>query len=418
MKRAVWLVGVLLACRLVVAADAPPTCRALLAAPATGPLTLLLDGTPVALGAYGELTAWAAVAPGPHNLKLLGGTPQQLWDDRETTFESGQRITLLVAPQPPGAVLLRLLEPALPTAEAGRLRVVNLLAETGAVDVLALGQVPFATLGPRQVSRSVEPTAAERYALRPAGGGMPWLTTDVLRVGARQTVTLFAIGQPGASGEAAARWVVDTQPWPASAVAPPAAPEPIRPPPPATRLRVLHAAAGSAPRSGTLGGRPLFRDLAYGQVTPYLPLSPGAPELLVSGDPPAAQALGLQEGGSYTLLLVGEPRRLLSWLFRDEPPADPATAQVRVVQCCRQPATVDLLAGDTVLEAGLSYLQYGPYRPLPATTRRLALRPSGQDVILQTLPLVPAAGRSYTVLVCGAWAEPATAPTLRLLEDG
>lgn len=178
------------------------------------------------------------------------------------------------------------------------------------------------------------------------------------------------------------------------------------------RMRVLHASPDAPPLDLRVAGEGTVLTVAYGQVSDYLPLSPGGHR--VRAFPTGAPGPGgelfvtvlpeLEPGRDYTLLLLGRLASLHPSLILDStPPPGPDRARVRILHASADAPPLDVgIADDPLWRPNVSFGQVTQWAEVPAGTVDVVLRRAGSDQVLATLSyytLNP--GRLYTFAVLG-----------------
>lgn len=407
------------------AATPPPAtarCRVLHAAPRQPPVTVFIDGAEhVSALAYGALSPYEALPGGVHQFSLTLGEAEVI-TAQDATFQAGNDYTVAVVARPAGLqfLLLRDREPS-PDDESGRVRATNLVAGrdfTFGVDERLLG----ALLAPGQSTPAIPVPVGDRtYRFADTTPGGASLAVGPASVPPRTTYNLYLLGQAGATDEAAVRVLEDLQDWPADTSAPGVASSVEHLP--ATRLRVLHLAGATGALAGRLDDKPLFANLAFGDLTAYLPQTSGQHRFeLVGAATIDGTALSLDEHEAYTLVLCGEPDRLRWWLLRDaaETVARPS---LRIAHAAWQAPSLELsrLEGERLAKAlpyfGLTdYLAVGDL--LSGQRLAVALRPEGQSTVVQAARLTLAADGQYTLFLADSGTGDPRTVRLKLVRDG
>ncbi len=294
--------------------------RLLHAVPRRGPLTIYVDGAEAAGSlAYGDLTAYEPMPAGEIGFSA-GDAEGWVVTEQVAALVAGHDYTVALVgdADQPRFVLICDRQPVLQGDDTGRARATNLVE--GRIFTFAIDDRPLAAL--LRTGQSTPAIAAgfgdRVYRLTDTAPGGQAFSIGPATVPARSTYSLYVIGLPGAEDEAAPLVVEDLQDWPADE-APPPVPEPSAAQPRVTRLRVLHLAGGSGALGGQLDGKPLFSNLAFGDLTAYLPQAPGTHHLVLAGGPQLdREPLELRPDEAHTLVLCGEPDRLRWWLLYDD----------------------------------------------------------------------------------------------------
>jgi len=409
------------------APDVPTArCRILHAAPRHGALTLFQDGVEsVPALAYGSLSPYQPVSAGVHGFGVSEGEARVAME-QDATFEAGSDYTIAITAGQDGLRLLQIRDhqPLLPGDEAGRVRATNLVAGRSFTFSIEDRQLA-ALLRPGQSTPPIAAVFGERtYRFEDTTPGGANLSVGPASVPERTTYSFYLIGLPGAEDEAAVRVIEDLSDWPADE-APWPVPVPTVTHPKVTRVRVLHLAGGTGALGGTFDGKPLFTNLAFGDVTPYLPQAPGAHELKLSGGPQYDQEpVVLRESEAHTLVLCGEPERLRWWLLFDGH-ADEAVARpaVRVAHAAWPAPSVIVSPLDCEpLADPIDYFGSTEYVSVAAHVAgqrlELAVRPAGQSTVVRAARVLVEPDGLYTLYLADSGTEDARAVRLKLVKDG
>lgn len=187
------------------------------------------------------------------------------------------------------------------------------------------------------------------------------------------------------------------------------------------RVRAVHVANTTdgidVYDSGRVG---LFANVATRTAAAYITLAPGAHSFTVESHatPGAAIAAAdrtLRPATDTTLYVSGDPGAFGATTLDDRNVgALSGQARLRPVNLTADRATIDLLAGDTVVASGVTPTAAPPYGEQPGGTYTLKARNSGTQATIATLDsAVLGATLVYSVYVAGTVAQ----PTLTLVQD-
>ncbi len=185
-------------------------------------------------------------------------------------------------------------------------------------------------------------------------------------------------------------------------------------------VRVLHGSP-DAPNvdiyvDGAKVGAPLA-DLAFGELTAYVPLPAGSYDIKVCAVAPNEAVcpidladVAVAAGTKYTIAAVGliADSTITHQLIEDKPSPKTGEAEVRVVHFSPDTPSVDVLFqnGDPTGIAGLEYPKQTAYTPLPPDTYDLKVCASADNSLcpLDLDPLPLESGKSYSVFAIGSLA--------------
>ena len=174
-------------------------------------------------------------------------------------------------------------------------------------------------------------------------------------------------------------------------------------------VRVAHVAPGALPIEVFVDGQLAAQGLPFGEVSGYLPVSPGVRALTARTDDAAADALlveaeiTLAPGGLYTVLVLavtpGEPLLVLEDVLTGPPDA----AQVRFVHASPNAPPVDVaVPGLPPLFANVAFRTVTPHveiQPGTITVEALATGTTQPVTDIPSIHLMP--GGSYTLVAIG-----------------
>ena len=181
------------------------------------------------------------------------------------------------------------------------------------------------------------------------------------------------------------------------------------------RVRVIHASPTTPPVDIVVNDSAAISGLSYKSATPYVrvPASTVRAAVVRAGSDTAVLAptdLTFPEGRDYTVVALGktEGDAVAPLILADENAAPPAgKARLRVLHAAPGAPAVDVLVNDRV---AISNLAFGKapvlYTQLDAGTYQIKIVPtSGGAPVLGPLPLALRAGKVYTVIATGSFAN-------------
>ncbi|MHB0875336.1 MAG: DUF4397 domain-containing protein [Anaerolineae bacterium] len=177
----------------------------------------------------------------------------------------------------------------------------------------------------------------------------------------------------------------------------------------APRIRVVHAAPGTAAVDVLVGGVLAIPNLAYGDVAPYGGV--GAGTVTVSGISTGTMGpelfttdVAAVAGGRYTVVITGTATPLSTVVLQDMmAPPPPTGASVRFVHASPDTAAVDVaVTGGAVLATNLAFGNASDHVTMIPGAHALEIRPTGTTTVALSIPsLMVQAATSYTVLITG-----------------
>ncbi len=177
-------------------------------------------------------------------------------------------------------------------------------------------------------------------------------------------------------------------------------------------VRVAHLSPDAPAVDVLVNGQRAITGLAFGEVTPYIPLPASRIQVQVvpagQDGPVVIQAeLDLRAGAYYTVAATGFLANIRPQVYQDLlagffPRAD--QARIRVVHASPDAPAVDVaVKGGSVLFAGLPFPRASQYLVVPAGRYDLEVRAAGTTTVALELPgVVLEPGRTYTVFAVGS----------------
>ncbi len=185
---------------------------------------------------------------------------------------------------------------------------------------------------------------------------------------------------------------------------------------PDSLIRLVYAAPNGPAVDIYVDGQRKTTASQFGEITPYLTVTPGAHRIQVfaaSAGPAGAALLDtqatFQPGQAYSILAADRVERMAAVVVNDALTIDPgANAYVRLVHLSPDaPPVADVAVTDGAAVArNLPFKGATAYLPVPPGTYRFDVRPAGAAVTLATTaPLTLATGQIYTIFVMGQLAD-------------
>ncbi len=175
-------------------------------------------------------------------------------------------------------------------------------------------------------------------------------------------------------------------------------------------VRILHASPDAPAVDIYANGNLVAKNLAYRQLTNYVPVKPGEYNIQVF---PAGQRqnpvintnIEVPPESSFTIAAVGKLSdiSLLPIMEAYMPMIDRRTSYVRFAHLSPNAPAVDITTPDgTVLFSDISFKEVSDYIPLPPGNYTLQVKPTGTDQVVLTVPGIRLApGTIYTIFATG-----------------
>ncbi len=178
------------------------------------------------------------------------------------------------------------------------------------------------------------------------------------------------------------------------------------------RVRMLHTSPDAPAVDVYIDGTLSIPNLAFGQVTDYLALSPGNHSLriLPAGSGGQGQEVlnagldDLRSGEDYTAIVLGKVGHIHATLLHDSTDIPTAgSAKVRTVHAAPDAPAVDIgVAGGPTVFKNIPYKRVTDFVEVPAGMVDLEVRPAGRTDTVMVLPdYTLADGNIYTFVALG-----------------
>ena len=167
-------------------------------------------------------------------------------------------------------------------------------------------------------------------------------------------------------------------------------------------VRFVHAVPGGTAASLQVGGASL-PPIGFGSATGYSDVPSGRTDLSLSagGDTLADLSETLANGGRYTVVAAGIPRKSELIVVRDGRPQG-GRARIRAINAAAELGEVDVDLGGRTVASGLAFKDASSYAAVdPGAYALEAIRPGGEGGALMTQPgaTVPAGSATTAVLI-------------------
>ncbi|WP_254765167.1 DUF4397 domain-containing protein [Natrinema marinum] len=174
-------------------------------------------------------------------------------------------------------------------------------------------------------------------------------------------------------------------------------------------VRVAHFSPDAPNVDVYVDGERVLADVAYGDVSPYLELTPGSYTVTITaaGDPETVAFEGEVTFGPafYTVAAIGE---LGAGTFQPAVLLDAGSALVRLVHASPDAPAVDVYADGELVFEDVAFTDSTDYVPVPAGARTVSVRPAGGDEAVASFDVTLERGTASTAYAIG-YLEPPTA---------
>lgn len=174
--------------------------------------------------------------------------------------------------------------------------------------------------------------------------------------------------------------------------------------------RLFHAAPGTPAVDVYANGNLVTQGFAYGEITEYVTVNPGAYNIQIfpagrTANPLICSSLAIVSGTSQTIAGVGEPGKLSLFPIKEVymPVIDRRSAYVRFANLSPDSSSVDIALSDgTVILSDISFMDYSKYITITPGTYTLLMKPMGSNEVLLTITgLNLMAGTINTIFAIG-----------------
>ncbi len=178
-------------------------------------------------------------------------------------------------------------------------------------------------------------------------------------------------------------------------------------------VRVLHAVPDAPKVDVYANGMPLAKNLAFGEITDYMPVPSGTYEITIypagtMTNPVIKQMLTVNDKQKLTVAATGTLSTITGMAITDSnQPMQKGDAMVRFIHLSPNAPAVDLtLPNSTVLFRNISYGQATPYVAVPPSTYTVQVRAANTPNVVLTVPNVKVdKGKFYTAYALGLVGE-------------
>jgi hypothetical protein len=181
------------------------------------------------------------------------------------------------------------------------------------------------------------------------------------------------------------------------------------------KVRLVNARAGSGAvgLKVVVGGAapPPVGPASYGQVTPYVKVSPGSAQISLSGlrssDGNANQVTHtLTDGGNYTAVALAKGSKGFALKLYRDGHARKGTARLRVIHAAPELGSPDLKLGQRTIAEKLAYEEATPYVSQPPGSYELAVAKPGTSTPIFQDQVSLSAGVATTAILAGSGGAP------------
>jgi hypothetical protein len=175
------------------------------------------------------------------------------------------------------------------------------------------------------------------------------------------------------------------------------------------RLANARPGSGSVGLKVVVGGAapPQVGPATYGQVTPYVKVSPGRAQIALTGGGSANQLTQtLTDGGNYTAVALAKGSKGFALKLYRDGHARKGTARLRVIHAAPELGSPDLKLGQRSVAEKLAFKEATPYISEPPGSYNLAVtKPGGSMPIFQSQVSL-SAGVATTAILSGSGGAP------------
>ena len=383
------------------------------------PLDVLVDDSVKATAVpLGSTSAYFEVNSGTRDVKVRSSTTQTILSDKNTGFPDGANNTLLLYGKRASLATSVLTDDTTAISTSGhlRVRVVNLAADSGTVDVyLANGDIsalpvtiPSATYSAVTASAEISPGSFQ-VVITTAGTRDILLQSAAQSFTAGQYVTIVIVPSPGGKLVNAILLVQGTG-GTATFVQNPSA-----------RLKATNAIADASAVNFRVDGTALLLNVPFAGSSSYVTVNGGSHTLQlelanVPGTTAASLTKTLDPSRDYSLVAVGTSAApQLAALTDDNSSPAAGFAKVRFVDALAGMSSVDVQVNFASQVSGLAFASASSYYNLaPSLTYTFAFATPGGLTVLATVSNQEIdAGAVYTVYLLGSTGS----PQIRVVRD-
>jgi hypothetical protein len=175
-------------------------------------------------------------------------------------------------------------------------------------------------------------------------------------------------------------------------------------------VRLLHASPDAPPVDIYANGNLIARNLAYKQLTDYVPVKPGEYTVQVfptgqTTNPVINTKLTVPPMSSFTIAAVGNLANISLFPIMEVymPMVDKRSSYVRFAHLSPDAPAVDIVLPDgTTLFSNVSYKEVANYLAVSPGNYTLLVKPAGQNQVVLTVPNVKLSpGTIYTIYAVG-----------------
>ncbi len=174
-------------------------------------------------------------------------------------------------------------------------------------------------------------------------------------------------------------------------------------------VRVLHAVPDAPNVDVYSDGALLVRNIAFGDITGYLPIAQGTYEIAIyptgtMTTPVVNQLLTVNDNQNLTIAAIGMLNTISGLKITDSnQPMQGNNAMVRFIHLSPNAPAVDITLPDgTIVFKNISYMQGTNYAAVPPSTYTLQVKPTNTSTVVLTVPNVAVeANKYYTIYALG-----------------
>jgi hypothetical protein len=158
---------------------------------------------------------------------------------------------------------------------------------------------------------------------------------------------------------------------------------------------------------------PTFGDASYGQVTPYVKVSPGSANITISGltpstgGAPAQTTEQLEDGQSYTAVALALGSKAFQIMVYRDGHARGGKARLRVIHAAPELGSPNVRLGQRTIAEKLAFKEATPYLSVAPGPYALSIVRPGSSSAVFTKQVSLSAGAATTAIIAGSGGAPA-----------
>lgn len=156
-------------------------------------------------------------------------------------------------------------------------------------------------------------------------------------------------------------------------------------------VRVFHASPNAPNVDIYVNGQLLLQDVAYKQISDYIPVMPGDYRIMITAtgqqEAVLTKDVNVPANSAITLAAAGKVENLKLLPYQDDLYPEQGKAKVRFIHLSPDAPRVDIaVKGGDVLFSNVGFEESTPYKSLPPTKVDLEVRPAGSKQVVLMIP--------------------------------